>query len=290
MFTCLNSRAVHIEITWSMETDSFILALRRVISRRGNIRSIQSDNGTNFVGAFSELQKAFNNMDHDRIQQFLSTHGTDWLIWNRNTPAASHMGGIWERQIRSARSILTALMKAHTGALTEEALCTLMSEAEAIVNSRPLTVESLSDVDSPRPLTPSHLLTMKSQVVMPPPGAFSSPDVYSRKQWRRVQHLANEFWSRWRKEFLTNLQERQKWNQKTRNFKINDVVLLKGESNRCEWPMARVINTYPDNDGVVRSIDLLLSKRSFREKETILKRPINKVVLLVEATDSEATL
>ena len=63
MFTCLSSRAVLIEITNSMETDSFILALRRFVARLGNVRCITSDNGTNFVDA-SELKKAFNEMNH----------------------------------------------------------------------------------------------------------------------------------------------------------------------------------------------------------------------------------
>ena len=67
MFTCLASRAVHIEITNSAETDSFILALRGVIVRHGNLRSITSDNSKNFVGANNELKKDFNEMNHQQI-------------------------------------------------------------------------------------------------------------------------------------------------------------------------------------------------------------------------------
>ena len=193
MFTCLASRAVHIEITNSMETDSFILALRRFIARRGNVRSITSDNGTNFVGAHNELKKAFSEMNHQQIQHFLANTGADWLIWSRNVPAASHMGGVWERQIRSARSILASLLKNHGTCLKDESLHTLMTEVEAIVNSRPLTVETISDPQSLIPLSPSNLLTMKSRVIMPPPGSFVRPDLYNRREWRRVQHLADEF-------------------------------------------------------------------------------------------------
>ena len=58
LFTSLNSRAVHMEVANSLETDSFILALRRFISIRGNIRSLRSDWGTNFVGAERELKEA----------------------------------------------------------------------------------------------------------------------------------------------------------------------------------------------------------------------------------------
>ena len=56
IFTCLSSRAVHLKVVQNMETDSLIQPLRRFIARRGNIRLIRCDNGTNFVGAKSELQ------------------------------------------------------------------------------------------------------------------------------------------------------------------------------------------------------------------------------------------
>ena len=148
MFTCLSSRAIHIETTWSLETDSFILGLRRFIARRGIIREIRSDNGTNFVGAKAELKKAFDEMDHDRIRYFLTNLGADWLIWKNNPPSASHMGGVWERQIRSARAVLTAILTVHPAQLTDESLRTYMTEAESIINSRPLTTETLSDVNS----------------------------------------------------------------------------------------------------------------------------------------------
>ena len=115
---------------------------------------------------------------------------------------------------------------------------------------RPLTVTQILDPDSPSPLTPSQLLTMKSKVVLAPPGVFQPADVYCRKRWRRVQHLANEFWSRWRKEFLLSLQERRKWTRPSRDLQVDDVVIMKDESlPRNAWPSARVSAVYPSADG-----------------------------------------
>ena len=85
-----------------------------------------------------------------------------------------------------------------------------MTEVECIVNSRPLVVNELSDPEILEPLTPNHLLTLKPKILLPPPGKFQRTDLYSRKWWRRVQYLTNEFWLRWRREFLNNLQSRQK--------------------------------------------------------------------------------
>ena len=165
MFTCFGSRAIHIETINSLDTDSFIQALRRFMARRGSVRQIYSDNGTNFVGTVNELQKEFEKVDHNKIGRFAYSQNTDWILWKRNVPAAraaSHIGGVWERQIRSVRAILSSLLKNHGHVLDDESLRTLLTESEAVVNSRPLTVETLSDPHSVRPLTPNHLLTMKS--------------------------------------------------------------------------------------------------------------------------------
>ena len=251
IFTCLASRAVHIEITISMEADSFILALRRFIARCGSVRSIISDNGTNFVGADNELKKAFSEINHQQIQHFLANSGADWLIWSRNAPAASHMGGVWERRIRSARSILVSLLKNHGTCLKDESLHTLMAEVEANANTRPLTVETISDPQSLTTLSPSNLLTMKSRVIIAPPGSFVRPDMYNRRQWKRGQHLGDKFWSRWRKEFLSTLQARSKWTTEKRSFKINDIVLIQTDAAGNSWPMGRILEINKDENNIV---------------------------------------
>lgn len=119
-----------------------------------------------------------------------------------NVPHASHMGGAWECQIRTVQNVLEATLMRHGSQLDEESLYTFMTEAEAIVNCRPLIVNDLSSPECLKPLTPNHLLTMKSSVVLPPLGSFQQVDLYSNKRWRRVQYLGNEFWIKWRADFL----------------------------------------------------------------------------------------
>ena len=79
-------------MTFTLDADSFIQALRRVIARRGNIQTIWSDNGSNFMGAERELWKAFLEMNHGRVKDFLATKGTDWIVWKKNPPSTSHFG------------------------------------------------------------------------------------------------------------------------------------------------------------------------------------------------------
>ena len=295
LFTCLSSRAIHLETCNSLETSSFINALRRFIAIRGPIRQLRCDQGTNFVGAEREFQNELSGMNLDQICQFLRGESCDFIQFKMNVPSASHMGGVWERQIRSVRNILATLLYQQGTQLDDESLRTLMSEAAAIVNSRPLTVNNLNDPVSLEPLTPNHLLTMKSNILLPPPGQFLRNDIYSRKRWRRVQFLANEFWNRWRKEFLSSLQSRQKWTAPKRNMCVGDIVIVKDDNApRNLWRLGRILETYPESDGFVRKVRLSVGTLNLdrngvrKSKLSELERPIHKLILLKETEDVPA--
>ena len=156
------------------------------------VRMIRSANGSNLVGASQQ-----NSFVHSRrwITNFLEENGGEWIHWKRNPPLSISMGEVWERQIRSARAVLNSLLKTCGTSLSDKSLQTLLLKVEAVVNSRPWTTDVLNDVTSLAPLSPINLHTLKSKVVIPPPGNFVSPDQYSRKHWRRVQHISNEFWN-----------------------------------------------------------------------------------------------
>ena len=269
LFTCLTTRAVHIELAHSLTTDSFVNALRRFVSRRGEVREIRSDNGTNFVGAERELREEIDKWNQQQIHEAMLQHHIKWKF---NPPGASHHGGVWERQIRSVRKILGSLLLSQT--IDEEGLTTLLCEVESILNSRPLTPVSDDPLDLD-PLTPNHLLLLRSGTRLPP-GAFSNSDNYSRRRWRQIQHLASEFWRRWRREYLQSLQQRQKWTKKERNLQVGDVVIIvDSNAPRSTWSIGRVKRVLPDAGGVVRVVDV-------QTKSAVLSRPVTKLVLLAE--------
>ena len=276
IFTCFSLRAIHIETLVAMDTDSFIMALRRFLNRRGIVRSIRSDNGRNFIGTENMFSDEFKKMDNVKVKNFLMSKECEWITWEKNPPYTSHAGGVWERMIKSVRNVFDALMKEHSNRLNEEQLRTFMTEAEAIVNSRPLTVENLQDPES-APISPMQLLTLKSRVVMPPPGTFVREDIYCRRRWKAVQYLADQFWLRWRKEYLVIQNNRQKWTKKTRNFEVGDVVLVK-EANtpRNQWCTGRIVEVIVGADGLVRS-----ARIRFPGANNVLLRSITKLVLLV---------
>ena len=157
-----------------------------------------------------------------------------------------------------ATGILEGLLKIQGQSLNDEALRTLMAEVESIINSRPLTVETLSDINSQIPLSPSNL--SPSNLIPLSPSNHTKPDLYSRRRWRCMQHIAEEFWHRWRKEFLQSLQTRQKWNDKRRNFEVGDIVILKEQDcRRNQWPLARIIGVDADRNGDVCSVTLCVA-------------------------------
>ncbi|XP_069973539.1 uncharacterized protein [Penaeus vannamei] len=268
VFTCLTSRAVHIEVMDSMETDSFINALRRFTARRGPVKSIRSDIGINLVGAEKVLRQVLQLLDQTAICDTMSTRGISWCF---NPPHASHFGGVWERQIRSIRHVLSGICYQQT--LTDDSLHTLFCEVEAIINGRPLT-RVTDDPDCLQPLTPSMLLNLKGS-----PGPVMNTDnknLYARRRWKQVQYLADLFWKRWSKEYLPLLQERQKWNIKRRDVKKGDIVLTLDERlPRGTWPLARVIEVMCDSDGQLRSAKLKTVSGEYI-------RPISKMCLLLE--------
>ena len=292
LFTCLACRAIHVETSNSLSTDSFINSLRRFIAIRGPIRQLRSDRGTNFVGAEQELKEAFMELDEERISQFLLKENCDLVNFKMNVPSASHMGGVWERQIRSVRNVMSALLHHHGSQLDDEGLRTFLYEAAAIVNGRPLTVDTLNDPLSSPPLSPNLLLTMKTNVILPPPGNFQKSDIYSRKHWRRVQYLLNQFWARWRSEYIQNLTLRSKWNLPRRNLSVGDVVLLKEDNQpRNEWSLCRVTEVMTGDDGLVRKATVAIgqpdldSKGRRKSKISYLERPVHKLVLLKETEE-----
>ncbi|KAK8394252.1 hypothetical protein O3P69_006443 [Scylla paramamosain] len=137
-----------------------------------------------------------------------------------NAPASSHRGGVWERMIGAARRIIECNLYEHRSRVDDEGLLTVMSEAASVINSRPLNVDNISDPQSLEPLTPNHLITMKSKIIPHLLAAENAEccDLYASKQWRRVQYMINLFWSRWKREIVQQYLFRAKWNRRRVNL------------------------------------------------------------------------
>lgn len=189
------------------------------------------------------------------------------VTWKFNPPAAPHMGGCWERLVRSVKTSLKAILTKRAPRL--EVLTTLFTEAESFVNSRPLTFVSVDPHDE-ESLTPNHFLLGNSGGVKSP-GVFNDDDFSLRRQWRISQRLTDMFWKRWVKEYLPTLTRRTKWFNKDINaIKVNDLVIIADEN---AWPRGIIVGVFPDKDGKIRMVDVKTNNGIFR-------RPICKICVL----------
>ena len=270
VFTCLSSRAIHLEVAHSLDTDSCLNAIRRFTSRRGPVRVMWSDNGTNLVGAEKELREELDKWEPSKVQNLLLESQIEWHF---NPPAASHFGGVWERMIRIVRKVLYGLMRQQSTNLDDESLSTLMCEVGSVVNSRPLT-EINNDSGELDFITPNHLLLLRGGHL--PVGLCDKDDTYSKRRWKHIQYLADEFWKKWSKDYVVLLQQRQKWQKPKQNVSVGDIVLLADSTPRSSWNLGRVIHVKSDHKGYVRSAQV-------KTKNSVLSRPIHKMVLLLQA-------
>ncbi|XP_055622871.1 uncharacterized protein LOC129766371 [Toxorhynchites rutilus septentrionalis] len=269
IFTCLSTRAVHIEMAENLSTDAFMVVLRNFQNRRGKVTSIYSDNGTNFVGAERELKSLVNEINEKMGKNEAAKMEIQWRF---NPPSAPHFGGAWERLIRNVKVALAEILK--VWGRSKPSAATLQAafiQAEFLVNSRPLTHIPVSCIDD-EVLTPFHALIGRAGEYAPPYAPTTSQ--YDTAQWRRIQHYSKLFWNRWKKEYLPTLLKRNKNTQKVEPIKVNDIVLITDDdAPPGKWLKGRVIETFVASDGQVRQAKIQTAKG-------VLKRPAVKIAVL----------
>ena len=273
LFTCLYSRAVHLEALHGLDTFAFMMAYRRFTATRGPCYLLRSDQGTNFMGAKNQSEDGLNLQD---LAKELNTKDCKWEL---TPPRASHMAGVWERKVGAVKKVLSAALQLspHANLIWDEFI-TLVKEAEAIVNSTPLA-ESVVSPDEPHPISPSMLLNQREYPALTQ--SFTEQELMAngRRRWKRVQVLADRFWDLWKKQYLSELHFRSKWINPSKNLEVGDVVLVKESSPRPSWPIAIVHKTLPSSDNLVRKVILRFSSKN-GPQQRFKERSIHDLVLL----------
>ncbi len=266
MYTSMPVRGIHMEVIENMEADSFISSLSRLESNRGVVEDMYSDCGTNFVGAEREMRESLDKLKEDLdVQEALRVKGINWHF---NPPTAHHMGGSWERMIRTARKVLHNMLKGTR--LHEEKLRTVICEVTMIINSRPLTHCS-TDFNDLRALTPNDLMLISYPEFSK--GEFTEADAL-RKRWKHAMYMAQIFWDRWTAEYLPTLSMRTKWVKERRNVRVGELCLMQDEQlHRGSWPMCRITQVFPGDDGKVRKVEVKTQHNTYI-------RPVHGLVLL----------
>ncbi|XP_059056577.1 uncharacterized protein LOC131850381 [Achroia grisella] len=261
LFICLVTKAVHIELASDLSSESFISAFKRFISRRGPVSCLYSDNGTNFIGAKSQLNELYTFLNSENYNCILQNDLSQRRIeWHMIPPRAPHFGGIWETQFKSIKTHLFRVIRKQL--LTYEKLLTVLIQIETVLNSRPLCV--LQEEPHPEPLTPAHFI-MQCLPLTP------LSDIPLRTRKSLLDQMIYSYWKRWHLEYLNNLQVRQKWFKNTDNVKVGTVVLIHDDNvSPLRWPMGIIVKIYPGSDGIARVA-------SVKTQNGLLKQPIVKL-------------
>ena len=164
--------------------------------------------------------------------------------------------------------------------LTYEEMQTVTCQVEACLNSRPIIAKTSHNMDGIFTLTSGHFLLLKSPMAYPEdPRMPEEPHLL--KKWNMCQAMVQHFWDRWSKEYLNTLQARSKWKTSQPNLQEGDIVILKEDKTfSCYWPLAKVLQTYPGKDGLVRVAQI-------RTSSSTLKRPVTKLALLHREEDNQ---
>ncbi|XP_051791369.1 uncharacterized protein LOC127529975 [Erpetoichthys calabaricus] len=275
IFKCLTTRCVHLDVLNSIDTDSFLMALRRFIARRGTPYELLSDQGTNFHGGERELRETFSTLSSE-LQKLLAKQKINFRF---NPPGAPHFGGAWEREIRSVKQALYTTIGSQS--VSEEVLKTVLIEIEGILNSKPLGYVSsnIADLD---PVTPNFLLMGRPDSSLPQV-VYPVNELMGRRRWRQSQVLTEQFWSSFVKYYLPSLQARQKWHKEPENLLEGMVVMLiDPQLPRALWLIGRIVRTFPSPDGHVRAVEV-------KVKDRLYTRPVARLIPLpdIQHQDSD---
>lgn len=233
LFTCLTTRAIHMEIVDSLSADSFIMALKNFTNERHVLpQELHSDNATNFHGAERSLAAS------SRFSK---------MKWCYIPPGTPHMGGAWERMVRTFKKNLAIVIG--SDALREETLRCAIKEVQAVVNAHPLTHVALDHAEAPV-LTPLDFLSFPGQVASDfPTGVELDDGTQLRRTWKRAQQLADHFWRRFAKEVIPIMNLRTKWFERSEPLQVGDHVLVAEEGRRGSWRRGLVVEVSPSRRG-----------------------------------------
>lgn len=274
VFVCFTTKAIHLELVSELTTEAFLAAFDRFVGRRGLPTDIWSDNGTNFVGASKKINELleFFQYNNNHIMTSINQLGCSWHFIPPRSPS---FGGLWEAGVKSVKSHLKRTIG--DTLFTYEQYETLLIKIEACLNSRPLILES-SDPNDVNALTPGHFLVGGPLTALPNTDITNIP-INRLKYWELVTKKSQEFWKRWKNEYLNKLQQRNKWRLEKREIKIGDIVLVKEDNSPpLHWPLAKIIELHPGTDKITRVVTV-------KTKTGVYKRPVSKLIYLPTSDD-----
>ena len=241
IFTCFQTRSVHSESVFSLDTSSVINAIIRFNARRPGLTQMYSDRGTNFRSAATVLTKELRQINEE-AEDALARKG---IIWEFNPPHAPHRGGVWERIVALFKKHIGRIQEVNKQTISYNIFNTIIVEAEGILNRRPLSQVS-SDSRDTSAITPNFILS-PATINMASPALIdmapsSSGDL--KACWRKALSQVEAFWRDFKTDYLLLLHQRQKWQKSKTDMKKDDLVIIVDDTKKRDmWKLGRVIKT-----------------------------------------------
>ncbi|GFS99327.1 DUF5641 domain-containing protein [Trichonephila clavipes] len=205
--------------------------------------------------------KALSKLVRDREESLFAFFAEEGIEWSFIPPRSPNWGGLWEANIKSLKYHFKRV--AGNSKFSYEELLTLITQIEAILNSRPLTPLS-SDVDDLEVLTPAHFLIGRPITAIVEPSLLQC-DSNRLNVWQRITKSVQTIWKRWSLSYLNSLQQRKKWIVNKENLKLGDMVLIREENlPPCKWLLGRVVKIYMRKDKKVRVVDIKTGKGIYK--------------------------
>lgn len=281
IFTCLASRAVHLDLVEGYDTQSFLSTFRRFVSIRGYPHTVHSDMGTQLMAASKEIRDMTEKWDITHISHLGLQQG---MTWSFNKSAnAPWQNGACESLIKSVKRLLTIAVGENILSFGE--LQTVLYEVANILNERPIGVKPGYDISLGTYLCPNDLLLGRASNRVPSGPMVNTTD--ARKRFSLVQGIVTSFWKRWIRDYFPTLTVRQRWHTAQRNLRERDVVLVQdSDLIRGNWKLAQVERAIPGRDGKVRDVELRYrivdpGSTPDRKKDRFINRSVHRLVLLL---------
>ena len=287
LFTCMTTRAIHLELVETLSVESFLCAFRRLVGRRGLPEKMLSDNAKTFKSAAKEVNRLLTT---PRLFETLTRQGVRWQFITERSPWE---GGAWERMVRSVKRCIVKVVG--RAMLSFNEMSTILVEIEGVINSRPITYVHDDSEGVSYPLTPSHLINGRNLAHLPHNRYYELISTYetlsNRAKYNRL--LLSHFTKRWKNEYLLGLMEACRPRSQAREPVIStgDIVLIKNEqTKRSFWKLGKIVELFPGTDGSIRSAKVQIVNDQGKYGTQVLNRPLKLLVPLEIRAPAQAPL
>jgi hypothetical protein len=271
---CCTVGAVHLEMMNSISTSSFLMAVERFIAVRPRPTVFLADNGTNFRGAKTRLnreaKKVNYQIDISEAQRKLT------IQFRFAPPRAPHFMGLVKRIVGAAKAALKPALR--TAALTAEEMRTVIAKTMGILNNFPITYMVQSNTDFHyKPLTANHFLLGQPYAELQ---EADTESISAAMRYKQITQVLGIFCQKLIAELSTHLRKYNTWIAEIRGVKLGDIALLLDPKKRGLMPLVRIVGVQKGLDDKIRRVTVFDGHSEFL-------RAITSLAVLVPAEEEE---